>query len=75
MAGFRAALESEEVKGLEEALDTYKDDSDIEICEACRDCVSDIYLVETTVPNLEPENFGTRAKEALTAWRSFRGEK
>ena len=75
IAGFKAALELAEVKGLEDALDIYKDDSDIEVCEACCDCVSDIYLVETTVPELEPETFGTRAKKTLTAWRSFRGEK
>lgn len=49
-----------------EALNVYSSDLDIEICEACSECVSDLYLVETTLPDLEPKDFGYKARQALS---------
>ena len=54
-----------------EALNIYSSDLDIEICEACSECVSDLYLVEPTLPDLEPEDFGHRARQALSKLRDL----
>ena len=54
-----------------EALNVYSSDLDIEICEACSECVSDLYLVETTLPDLEPEDFGYKARQALSKLKSL----
>ena len=61
----------EALKVAVEALNIYSSDLDIEICEACSECVSDLYLVETTLPDLEPEDFGHRARQALSKLRDL----
>lgn len=72
LAGFRAALELAEVKGMEEALKFY--------ALSGRDKYGQLY---NKVPSAEDKSrlvfgqvsIGSEAREALTAWRSFRGEK
>jgi len=71
-AGFLAALDLVEVKGMEEALKFYS--------LSGRDKYGQLY---NKVPSAEDKNrlvfgqvsIGAEAREALTAWRSFRGEK
>ena len=72
IAGFKAALELAEVKVMEEALKFY--------ALSGRDKYGQLY---NKVPSAEDKSrlvfgqvsIGSEAREALTAWRSFRGEK
>lgn len=73
--GFKAALELPELKALVVALDKYGNSSeDVAVSMPFDNLDPDDFPIVEEFESGEPEDFGTKARQVITKWRSFVGE-
>lgn len=74
-AGARAVLEMPELKALVVALDKYGNSSeDVAVSMPYDNLDPDDFPIVEEFESGEPEDFGTKARQVVTQWRSFIGE-